>query len=581
MIFTIVSLIQKRFILIAVTLLTMKASAQQVSLYNHYFYNPTVYNPAFTGFREATNVTLITRNQWTGFKGSPKLNALLADGLISRKMGLGVQVFSDKKGFNKTLGGSLLYSYRVDLNKVSHLNFGASFGFLSRSIDFSEATVQDFSDPTFLTSNQNQTNFNGNLGLAYFWKDLEIGISINQISKQEFSYGEEFQNTLSFTPAQHYINSLKYRFTLSRQKQLYIAPQLLTRYVKGAPIQYELNTNIYFNKFWAGVTYGKESSVRVNAGISLLQKLDIGYSYGVISNGIGQYAGATQELMINFKLGRKKDPVKEFKKELIKEVNDARVSKQELIGNDTKEISTSGVKSDVKEDEAKSVVNEEKSVSTIEKEAEKGFEEELKEEMKDVKKNTLIDDGAKEISTSEVKSDVKEDEAKSVVSEEKSVSTIEKEAEKGFEEELKEEMKDVKENTLIDDGAKEISTFEVKSDVKEGEAKNVVKKENIRTLGRSAVKEFEEELMEEIREIEKDKKNGIDLGAKEIKTSKVKNDIKQEKNSSIIGRDAVKEFEEELMEEIREIEKDKKKRIDSGAKEIKTPKIENDTKQEK
>lgn len=286
---------------------------QQISLFDHYFYNPTIYNPAFTGNKETTNIMLVSRAQWTGFKNSPQLNALAIDGnIFNKKLGLGAIIHSDTKGINKTIGGNLLFSYRIDLNHVSHLNFGFSARILSHSIDFSKALVENASDPTLFTTQENKTNFNGNLGLAYFWKGLELGIAVDQILSDGTTYYNEEGNDVSFTPTNHFINSIKYTFPINKEKQILLSPQVLTRYLTNAPLQYEINTNLYYNNmFWVGGAYKNDYAVSANAGISLFKKFDIGYSYNIITSDIGQYAGISHEIMLNFKFAKRNKQKKE------------------------------------------------------------------------------------------------------------------------------------------------------------------------------------------------------------------------------------------------------------------------------
>ena len=62
--------------------------SQQVVMFNHYFYKPMSYNPAFTGTSDAPNLMLINHTQWTGFKGGPQYNILTFDGNVINKKGV-------------------------------------------------------------------------------------------------------------------------------------------------------------------------------------------------------------------------------------------------------------------------------------------------------------------------------------------------------------------------------------------------------------------------------------------------------------------------------------------------------------
>ena len=303
------------FITLAILFFSKEICAQQISLYDHYFFNPTLYNPAFAGNKETSNIMLLSNHQWSGMKGAPTLNALVIDGKVfNEKTGLAALIYSDSKGINKTIGGNMMYANRIKINKKSLLSFGVSFNFMSRKINFTEATVQNESDPTLFNSPKSKMNFNGSIGFAYISKKLEIGIVMNQILNNKSSYYSENKSLISYSTSYHLINSYKYTFTLNEEKKILLKPQALIRYVKNAPIQFEINNNLYYkNMFWIGAAYKHSYAIATNAGITILDKYDIGYSYNFKTSGIGPYVGTTHEVMLNIKLGVKKKKEKEKK----------------------------------------------------------------------------------------------------------------------------------------------------------------------------------------------------------------------------------------------------------------------------
>ena len=352
-------------VLISLSFLNLKkADAQQISLFNHYFFNPTLYNPAFTGHKETTNIMLVSRQQWSRFKNAPKLNLINIDGSIyNNRMGLGAILYSETKGINQTIGGNLLYSYHVKINEQSKLNLGVSFRFISHRVNFSQATVENVSDPTLYNSKQSNTNFDGNVGLAYFWKGLELGVALDQILKTKTSFINDFGNNISYTPSYHYINSLKYTFLLNKEKKLLLSPQILVRYVPNAPLQFELNTNVYYkDMFWVGATYKNDYAIAANVGINLFKKISVGYSYDVITSDIGQYAGVSHELMLNYKFGKKE---KKEKKEKIEEKVEKEIEEeheQEII---TEEPAQEKVEKEIEKEKIKKPATEKKDDEVI------------------------------------------------------------------------------------------------------------------------------------------------------------------------------------------------------------------------
>lgn len=284
--------------------------SQQIVMFNHYFYKPMAYNPAFTGTGNGTNLMLINHTQWTGFKGGPQYNILTFDGnLINKNTGLGVSLISDKKGVNSRIGGNISYSYKIRFKNKIHLQLGLSLGVINQSIDFSKASVENQNDPSLFTNSQNKTTFDANAGLAFIFKNLEFGFAIPQAFNNKLKYVSTYDTRTFFTQNRHYISSLKYKFfILPVKKEISISPQVLMRYLPNTPLQYDANVNFdWQNKFWLGATYKSNYAIGLNLGVVLFKQFSIGYSYDYIIGSIKKYAGLSHEIMLNIKFNKKKD----------------------------------------------------------------------------------------------------------------------------------------------------------------------------------------------------------------------------------------------------------------------------------
>jgi type IX secretion system PorP/SprF family membrane protein len=299
----------KRIICAALVLLfSFALNAQQIGMYSHYFYKPMVYNPAFTGMDDATNVMFVSRAQWTDFKGAPQLNIVTLDGnLMNKKVGLGLMLVSDRKGITNRIGGDLCYSYRLNINDDMQLRFGLSLGVVDQTIDYSKALVESPNDATLFSDSQRKTVFNGNAGLALIWKGLEFGAAVPQIIGNKINYVDTSNVRGYYTQARHYMGSLKYKFFLSKEKGISVSPQGLVRFVPNTPFQYDGNINFdWKDKFWIGATYKSDYAVGANVGFCFHKQLYVGYSYDFIIGNIGKYSGMSHELMLNFKFGKNK-----------------------------------------------------------------------------------------------------------------------------------------------------------------------------------------------------------------------------------------------------------------------------------
>lgn len=282
--------------------------SQQIVMFNNYFYKPMVNNPAYTGIDSAPNLMLVNHTQWTGFKGGPQYNVLTFDGnLINKNTGLGVMIFSDKKGINNRIGGNLSYSYKVRFKNKIHLQLGLSVGAVNQSIDYSKALVETQNDPSLFSNTQSKTTFDANVGLAFICKNLELGFAVPQIANNKIGYISNDDSRTFYTQNRHYMGSLSYKIPISKAKKISITPQALTRYVLNAPLQYDVNVKAdWQNKLWLGATYKNNYAVGLNLGVVLFKRLTIGYSYDYILGGFNKYAGLSHEILLNFRFTKKK-----------------------------------------------------------------------------------------------------------------------------------------------------------------------------------------------------------------------------------------------------------------------------------
>jgi type IX secretion system PorP/SprF family membrane protein len=305
---------KKQSLILFLVLSVAAASAQQIGMYGHAFFKPMVYNPAYTGNDESINAMIISRAQWTGFKGSPELNIFTLDGNISdKKIGLGLGMISDRKGITNRIGGNVNYSYRLNINDNAYMRLGVSVGVIDQTIDYSKALVQDASDPMIFGESQRKTTFDANAGIAFFWKGLELGAAVPQLMGNKIEYADNTQIRARYTQSRHFMGTLKYRIALNKDKNIFVTPFILTRYVPGAPFQYDGTVNLELkDKLWLGATYKSDYAVTAHAGFCVHKQLYVGYAYDIILGDVSKYSGISHELMVNFKFGKmKKDDAEE------------------------------------------------------------------------------------------------------------------------------------------------------------------------------------------------------------------------------------------------------------------------------
>ncbi|MEJ2004924.1 MAG: PorP/SprF family type IX secretion system membrane protein, partial [Cyclobacteriaceae bacterium] len=119
----------RRIVTLSLLLISGSALSQQIPVYNHYFVNPYLYNPAEAGGEGYTTLHLNHRQQWRGLDGAPIVSTLTFELPFSSRSGnLGIYLRSYDRGLISTQDIMASFAYRIFLSKTTTLSFGLSAG---------------------------------------------------------------------------------------------------------------------------------------------------------------------------------------------------------------------------------------------------------------------------------------------------------------------------------------------------------------------------------------------------------------------------------------------------------------------
>lgn len=294
-----------RFIAITIFLSVFSClKAQQVPLNNHYILNPFVFNPGATGASNISlvNTYLIHNQRFLGFSSNIVNNYLTVDGRLPKgKSGYGFQLAHISHGIQQQISSSISYSYGIKLAKEHRLRLGVTVGFLDNRINLDEINVLQESDPYLTSMRARSATYDLSAGLLYSFKTLQIGIAVPQVIGNK----SEIQSTGSrgyYRLARHFMGMAQYTFSIKQKFNL--TPNVLVRFVPGAPIQYDGTLMFDFKKmFWVSATYKSDYAVQFNAGVCLFNQFKVGYSYEYIVGDINMYStGIHHEIMLGYTL---------------------------------------------------------------------------------------------------------------------------------------------------------------------------------------------------------------------------------------------------------------------------------------
>ena len=279
----------------------IQANAQTESMYSQYMFNMININPAYAGSRSVPSLSALFRKQWVGIPGSPQTSSLSFDmPLNNYKVGLGIQLLDDKLGVEKTSSLQLNYSYRVDINEKGILALGVRAGFLNYRANYSDVLTITENDPVF---SQNVSGLlpTAGIGVYYMTDKFYAGLSVPSVLQTKVNVNQHNNESFKLSNL-HFFATMGYVLSLSEYIKL--KPSVLVKSVSGAPIQLDVNANIWLrDKVSLGLSYRTGDAVVGLVEFQLNDQLRFGYAYDYTISNLNAYNQGTHEIMLRYEFG--------------------------------------------------------------------------------------------------------------------------------------------------------------------------------------------------------------------------------------------------------------------------------------
>ncbi|HEY1025074.1 MAG TPA: type IX secretion system membrane protein PorP/SprF [Sphingobacteriaceae bacterium] len=312
----------KRYLITLSLILTccFAGRAQQEAQYSQYMFNALVINPAYAGYRETLNVSLLHRDQWAGFQGAPKTQSLIADGAFTKNknVGLGVAIVNDKAGLLGQRSVYLNYAYRLPVGENNaRLSFGLAAGISQYSIDNSGAVIEDRDDPNFLGGNASNLGPDGKFGVHFSNERFYAGVSATNLLSRTVSY----QDGTIAKQGRHYFITAGYLLDLN--EDLKLKPSFLVRDDVQGPSSVDVTSFLLIKEMvWVGATYRtgvnlwkktylNTATINQNSVVGAVEffvakKFRLGYAYDYSLSKMGNAASGSHEISLGVVLNANK-----------------------------------------------------------------------------------------------------------------------------------------------------------------------------------------------------------------------------------------------------------------------------------
>ncbi len=306
-------------VLVMIVLFPAKGLSQQLPLYSQYMMNKFLLNPAVAGSEGYTAFNLTAREQWIGFKDSPKTHALCAQTRVlknsfvskgtsvrhkkkstsrSGKVGLGGYVFNDQTGLVSRTGFQFTYAYHILIQK-GQLSFGLSGTAYQFKVDREKLRLYEQDDE--LINNFDNTMFipDADIGVYYSDPKLYAGLSASQLFQSSLKFGKRGYD--NYKLKRHYYLMGGYNFDLT--DDIILEPNLLLKASEGWSFQMDLGAKMYFMEdYWGGLMFRTGGALILMGGVKI-DKFYIGYAFDYTLSSMMKHSFGSHEFMLAMKLG--------------------------------------------------------------------------------------------------------------------------------------------------------------------------------------------------------------------------------------------------------------------------------------
>jgi len=284
-------------IVIFLSCLITKVSAQQDPMFTQYMHNPVSINPAYAGSRGTLNVVSVNRQQWVGIDKAPRTYALsLNSPFISYNVGVGLSILVDQLGPAKEIGMYADYSYHLKLNQRTKLAFGLKGGL--NIFDINLLYLTRYEDDDLISMNGAQKLYLPNFGFGtYLYSNrFYMGISIPKLLQNDLSDGSK---TLVGKEQRHYFFATG--VVLDVTEDIKFKPSTTVRVVAGAPVSVELSAAVLLHdKLWLGGMYRNGDALGGMVKFDITNQLSLGYSYDYTLSELRPFSQGTHEVYISY-----------------------------------------------------------------------------------------------------------------------------------------------------------------------------------------------------------------------------------------------------------------------------------------
>lgn len=277
---------------------------QQETQFTQYTFNQALINPAYIGSIDYTNFQLSSRNQWVGFPGAPKSNALtIAYPFKYFSSAVGLTAMHDNVGpLNNTLI-TLGYSHTINVSSKLKLSMGLRGGANMYSANLDQLQTNDSNDDVLQRGTVQHSSFTVGAGIFLYSSKWYLGLSVPKLVTNSFSFNGD-DDIYNLKEQNHIYLISGYVFSLSGEN-FKLKPSVCLKKVQNVDptIDISLATMLY-NTFSVGGGIRNPDTFFAFVQVAAGKNLKLGYAYDFSKSQLSNFSKGSHEIVLGLNLYR-------------------------------------------------------------------------------------------------------------------------------------------------------------------------------------------------------------------------------------------------------------------------------------
>ncbi|HYW95042.1 MAG TPA: type IX secretion system membrane protein PorP/SprF [Bacteroidales bacterium] len=271
---------------------------QQDFLFSQYMFDRMLVNPAYAGSSKWVVGSVKNRTQMLKIKGAPQTNIFTFQAPVqSKSIGLGFKLTQDNIAVTNTFNATGFFTYHIGVGN-GKLSMGLEGGLLNSSYYYNDLVRTDVDDPAIPTTRESVMMPDVSTGVYYQEEKFYAGASAYHLFNMKSRVANSQQNEL-------YILEKTFNvlggYMIDVTRDLILEPGFLVKYVRGAPVQADINVClVYPEKFAAGLSYRTGDAIVGMVKFDITRRLKVTYSYDYTLSPLTKYSSGAHEFGISY-----------------------------------------------------------------------------------------------------------------------------------------------------------------------------------------------------------------------------------------------------------------------------------------